>query len=311
MKDDSPDDPAVKVDSHLAEIADRGKVQDPIRIREQRHDKFSSHSEAWHRNLGTIAFPEQIASPETMEAFWRTCMCNRTRDNKVPGTECADGFEIHMLAALEKKSPRQIIEARRQAELSDLDEKGLIDEKMRIFFRGPDVPGGGYEVHMAQITDEIPFSLDLRPGRKERGETGKDLCDVSAEELKVLPMQPMFLSVSTKTPINRWQMNDNIQFAFLTCRQDEAAHHTFSGANSKWCHNRRFFRSEAGRFGWAIDGAEPRDMIAVFRGCDYPFTLRPNGDGSYKIVGDCYLHGIMDGEAMVNESLSEVEITLV
>ena len=106
-------------------------------------------------------------------------------------------------------------------------------------------------------------------------------------------------------------MHINVQISSLTYQQDEAAHHTFSGANSKWCHNRRFFRSEAGHFGWAVNGAEPGDVVAVFRGCDYAFTLRPNGDSSYKIVGDCYLHGIMDGEAMVDESLSEVEITLV
>lgn len=158
MKDNSASDPDAEVDSHLAEIAARGKIQDSIRLREQWIDKFLSHSEAWHRNMGAIAFLDKIATPETMEAFWRTCMCNRTRDHKVPDAECADGFEIHMLAALDKKSPQQILEARRQAELTKLDEQGLIDEEMPIFFRGPDVPGGGCEVHMAKITDEIRFS---------------------------------------------------------------------------------------------------------------------------------------------------------
>lgn len=40
----------------------------------------------------------------------------------------------------------------------------------------------------------------MRPGLKERGEMEKDLRDVSAEELKMPPMQPKFLSVSTETP---------------------------------------------------------------------------------------------------------------
>ncbi|KAF8860223.1 hypothetical protein BDZ45DRAFT_649084 [Acephala macrosclerotiorum] len=78
---------------------------------------------------------------------------------------------------------------------------------------------------------------------------------------------------------------------------DSAVEH-FHGAHSKWCYNRRFFKSEAGRFGWTVDGARVGDEICVLYGGAYPFVLRPDEDGCHTIVGDSYTHGLMEGEAM-------------
>jgi hypothetical protein len=39
------------------------------------------------------------------------------------------------------------------------------------------------------------------------------------------------------------------------------------------------------------------DIIAIFHGCDAPFVLRPAGaEGHFQLVGECYIHGIMEGE---------------
>ena len=86
---------------------------------------------------------------------------------------------------------------------------------------------------------------------------------------------------------------------------------TLQGANSKWCYHRRFFRSEEGRFGWIADGGQPGDVIAMFYGGDYPFVLRPGQDGEYRILGDCYLHGMMEGEALNDTNISETEFKIV
>jgi len=72
----------------------------------------------------------------------------------------------------------------------------------------------------------------------------------------------------------------------------------FNKAFGTWCYNRRFFRSKAGRFGWATDTAMAGDEICIFYGGDAPFVLRPDGSGRHEIIGDGYLHGFMDGEAM-------------
>ncbi|KAJ4349358.1 uncharacterized protein N0V89_007972 [Didymosphaeria variabile] len=72
----------------------------------------------------------------------------------------------------------------------------------------------------------------------------------------------------------------------------------YGGAHTRWCYNRRFFISSAERYGWAVDGTKAGDIVAVLYGCPYPFLLRESSDGSYKILGDCYIHGLMDGEAL-------------
>jgi hypothetical protein len=75
-------------------------------------------------------------------------------------------------------------------------------------------------------------------------------------------------------------------------------------AHGERCHDRRFFVSETGRFGWGPDGMEEGDAIAILNGLDFPLVLRHVKEG-YEVVGDCYAHGIMLGEAMEN-TLDEV-----
>lgn len=80
------------------------------------------------------------------------------------------------------------------------------------------------------------------------------------------------------------------------------AYNILTGSNSKWAHNRRFFRSDGGRFGWAVDGTRVGDVVAVFDGGEFPFVLRETPEaGKYRIVGDCYIHGFMEGEGMADE----------
>jgi hypothetical protein len=76
---------------------------------------------------------------------------------------------------------------------------------------------------------------------------------------------------------------------------------TVGDAQKRWCYHRRFFVSQADRYGWAVDGAQPGDHVAVLYGCNYPFLLRESSDATYKIIGDCYIHGLMDGEGLEAE----------
>ena len=39
---------------------------------------------------------------------------------------------------------------------------------------------------------------------------------------------------------------------------------------------------------------EKGDLLVTFEGFAMPFVLRPKGD-NFVIIGDCYIHGIMDG----------------
>ena len=55
--------------------------------------------------------------------------------------------------------------------------------------------------------------------------------------------------------------------------------------------------SEHGLMGIVPLAAEAGDLICVFFGSDTPFVLRKAGD-RFKLVGECYVFGIMNGEAM-------------
>jgi hypothetical protein len=46
----------------------------------------------------------------------------------------------------------------------------------------------------------------------------------------------------------------------------------------------------------------------VFVGATVPFVLRPVGLERYKLVGACYVHGIMDGETIIGLNSGEYKL---
>ncbi|KAN0114550.1 Heterokaryon incompatibility protein (HET) domain containing protein [Hyaloscypha variabilis] len=193
-------------------VADAAKgFQTPSEKTEARTTAFKEKSRIWVQNVLDIVFPDkENIDQEVMERLWRTFMCNRTRENAVPGPECRFGFEVYMEAALSVRTSTSV----------------LAEWKANAVAKG----------------------------------------DVSEEEGKMY----------------------------------DKAVETFHGANAKWCYNRRFFKTENGRFGWTVDGARVGDEICVLFEGDYPFVLRKEGDDDacYTIVGDAYVHGVMEGEGM-------------
>ena len=41
------------------------------------------------------------------------------------------------------------------------------------------------------------------------------------------------------------------------------------------------------------------DWVVVLLGCQSPMVLRPNPDGTFIVIGECYVHGIKSGEALL------------
>jgi hypothetical protein len=64
---------------------------------------------------------------------------------------------------------------------------------------------------------------------------------------------------------------------------------------------RRMFISKEKTVGLAPWDAEQGDIICVLLGCRFPVVLRPRGpsDNYYVLVGEAYIEGFMDGEAIV------------
>ncbi|KAF2825100.1 HET-domain-containing protein [Ophiobolus disseminans] len=58
------------------------------------------------------------------------------------------------------------------------------------------------------------------------------------------------------------------------------------------------------------DGMGAGDVIAVLRGGQVPYVLRPVEGGKYEFLGEVYVHGLMNGEALLLGDLTE-EIVLI
>ena len=72
------------------------------------------------------------------------------------------------------------------------------------------------------------------------------------------------------------------------------------------CYGRSFNLTEAGRFCNAMGDVQQGDSIAAFQGSDRLFVLRPVA-GSYQLIGDAYVDGLMDGEAYENIEYETVD----
>lgn len=62
--------------------------------------------------------------------------------------------------------------------------------------------------------------------------------------------------------------------------------------------HRRFCRTRNGRIGWVPSVAETGDYICLFDDMEYPYAVRESEVvGGYALVGECYISGLMPGEA--------------
>ena len=62
--------------------------------------------------------------------------------------------------------------------------------------------------------------------------------------------------------------------------------------------NWRLAYSQDGKIGLAPFSARAGDLYVILPGVNVPFLLRPTGRNTYYLVGECYLHGVMQGEMM-------------
>jgi hypothetical protein len=69
--------------------------------------------------------------------------------------------------------------------------------------------------------------------------------------------------------------------------------------------DRRMCKTSYGMIGLAPKLAKVGDYVALFEGGKVPLVVRPSGD-AWELVGDCYVHGIMKGEAWKQELCQEL-----
>jgi hypothetical protein len=83
---------------------------------------------------------------------------------------------------------------------------------------------------------------------------------------------------------------------------------------------RRHFKTDTKYMGLAAAGTMPGDEVYVLLGSNTPFALRSLGEAAveglgdrrcYRVIGECYVHGIMDGELIKQPNAQVQELCLI
>ena len=75
----------------------------------------------------------------------------------------------------------------------------------------------------------------------------------------------------------------------------------FESMHMQWMQGRQFAITKQSLIGLVPIAARVGDSVGFFAGCRVPFVLRRRGEG-YALVGDSYLHGVMNGEGELKET---------
>ena len=75
--------------------------------------------------------------------------------------------------------------------------------------------------------------------------------------------------------------------------------------------HRSFIKTREGYIGLAPSNALPGDQVCVLLGCQVPMLLRPSPNHQFQVVGECYVYGLMDGEALVGPLPDHYKFVLV
>jgi Heterokaryon incompatibility protein (HET) len=79
---------------------------------------------------------------------------------------------------------------------------------------------------------------------------------------------------------------------------DRILNASFERTMRKKIYGRRLMTTETGYIGLGPLASRKGDKVCVLFGCSTPVVLRPLPNGGYKFIGECYVHGIMEGEAI-------------
>jgi hypothetical protein len=74
---------------------------------------------------------------------------------------------------------------------------------------------------------------------------------------------------------------------------------------------RRLFETSRGFMGLGPPGAQVGDQVCLLLGGQVLYVLRDREDGYREFIGECYVHGMMDGQACEDKSFSIRDIVLV
>ncbi|KAI1453199.1 heterokaryon incompatibility protein-domain-containing protein [Annulohypoxylon moriforme] len=72
----------------------------------------------------------------------------------------------------------------------------------------------------------------------------------------------------------------------------------FRGVFTRVCLHRRFFLTTGNLMGIGPETMERNDIVVILFGGKVPYVVRELGEGKYSFIGECYVPGLMTGEAV-------------
>ena len=85
---------------------------------------------------------------------------------------------------------------------------------------------------------------------------------------------------------------------------------TFSTYHGLQIQSVRITRTSRGNLASIHQHCQVGDIVVILYGWKTPFVLRPVSDG-YRLIGECYVHGLMHGEAIEKDLGVEMDFTIV
>jgi len=171
---------------------------------------------------------------------------------------------------------------------------------------GTYVPTGEhlYEAYWrALIFDTDPEQRGQRasPGLKDAYEAWVSSFATSNEITRLKLSQP-----NPPTPEYQQQL---IGVSLRLAIQSQAGY-PFETAFQQYTAGRKFFATKRGYIGWVSVATRPGDFVCYLEGNPLPFVIRRWEMQGYKLVGDCYLHGLMRGPGREGEGIGVKKIVL-
>ncbi|KAK7908657.1 HET-domain-containing protein [Apiospora marii] len=180
--------------------------------------------------------------------------------------------------------------------------KGIhVDRVCAVGRQAPEKLGEGHP--MRPVLKEWEATLDQAAPSCLQSESGKDAFWRTVNmDCKIINHHPgLTLKDNPRDERRRLDRPDSL----VPPRDAAATEHLVTAMESQAAYGelelsrRRFFVTEQGHMGMGPPALKTGDEVCVLLGGEAPFVLRPVEErGTFRMVGQCYAHGFMDGEAV-------------
>jgi hypothetical protein len=143
--------------------------------------------------------------------------------------------------------------------------------------------------------------------------TGQLSIDAFAETIVMgaaQPTSPFETNDDMLTTLHAWLKGRSLVRDHAAWTAPDIFLYDFYRAMTTACFNRTFFTTHSGFIGLGSYFLRPGDLMVELHNGTTPFALRPAANGCYTLVGDAYMHGIMEGP-VVTAGRKIIEFALV